>query len=200
MSEGQFHVHGPHDHAVEHAAAHGDTDGFASRIAVTTALLATVGALFSYVGGATQAEAMLLKNDAAITKTEAADKWAFYQAKSGKQNLVEMGAALMAVQPASPALTAEIERLKAEAERYKSEKGAIKDEADALEHKSKEFDEESAEQLHLHHRWAQATTAMQVAIALAAIALLTRRVWLQRAVYGVGAAGVALGIAAALHL
>jgi hypothetical protein len=52
MSGHGFHVHGPHDHAVEHAA-HGN-DPFSSRIAVMTAILATIGAMFGYQGGATQ--------------------------------------------------------------------------------------------------------------------------------------------------
>ena len=84
MSDG-FHVHGPHDHAVEHAGHDGDK--FSGRIAVMTAILATVGALFGYLGGATQNNAAMLKNDAAIKKTEAANQWNYYQAKSNKQNL-----------------------------------------------------------------------------------------------------------------
>ena len=44
MSEGAFHVHGPHDHAVEHAA-HSD-DPMAGRMAVMTAIFSTIGAYF----------------------------------------------------------------------------------------------------------------------------------------------------------
>src|SRR4029077_6653627 len=91
MSEGGFHVHGPHYHELEHLTQHGAGDSFTGRIAVTTALLATVGALFSYQGGATQASAGMAKNNAAIKKTEAANQWNYYQAKSGKQNLAELG-------------------------------------------------------------------------------------------------------------
>jgi len=54
--------------------------------------------------------------------------------------------------------------------------------------------------MHQHHRWAQATTVLQVAIALAAIALLTRKKWLEVAMFGAGGAGVLIGIAAAMHL
>lgn len=50
MSESGFHVHGPHDHHVEHAVHHGS-----SGMAVATAALATVGAVFSYAGGYKQA-------------------------------------------------------------------------------------------------------------------------------------------------
>jgi hypothetical protein len=58
MSGSGFHVHGPHDHELEHVAqsGHGNNDNFAGRIAVMTAIMATVGALFSYQGGATQSD------------------------------------------------------------------------------------------------------------------------------------------------
>lgn len=39
MSGAGFHVHGPHDHEVEHAAQHGHKDSFAGTIAVMTAIL-----------------------------------------------------------------------------------------------------------------------------------------------------------------
>ncbi len=192
MSEHGFHVHGPHDHEMEHAAQHGDKDRFAGMLAVMTAILATIGAIFSYMGGNTQANAGLYKNNAAIKKTEASNQWNYYQAKSGKQNLAELALALVA-EDKKPAYKDEIER-------YKKEKAEIKVAADKLEAEATDWDHRSEQQLHVHHRWAQATTALQVAIALAAIALLTRRRWLQWGMYGVAVLGVALGGAALLHV
>jgi len=52
MSEAHFHVHGPHDHEVDHAAH--SRDPFAGRIAVMTAIFATLGAIMGYMAGATQ--------------------------------------------------------------------------------------------------------------------------------------------------
>jgi hypothetical protein len=70
MSGHGFHVHGPHDHELEHAqqGGHGDhgAGGMINQIAMFTAIIATIGAIFSYMGGATQANAGLYKNDAAI--------------------------------------------------------------------------------------------------------------------------------------
>ena len=66
--------------------------------------------------------------------------------------------------------------------------------------KAKEFDEMSEAQMHQHHRWAQATTVLQIAIALAAIALLTRKVWVEYAMFGAGTLGVGVGILAAMHI
>jgi len=192
MSGHGFHVHGPHDHELEHAAQHGDKDSFSGQIAVMTAILATVGALFSYMGGATQANAGLYKNNAAIKKTEASNQWNYYQAKSSKQNLAELAIALVADDKKA--------QYKDEVERYKKEKNEIKAEAEKLEKESKDWDTQSDAQLHLHHRWAQATTALQISIALAAIALLTRRKWLEWGMFGVAGIGIALGGMALAHL
>ena len=68
MSSEHFHVHGAHEHEVEHKAHAGDS--CAARVAVMTAVLATIGALMSYQGGATQNDALLFKSEAAIRKTE----------------------------------------------------------------------------------------------------------------------------------
>jgi SHS2 domain-containing protein len=192
MSGSGFHVHGPHDHELEHAAQHGSKDSFSGMIAVMTAILATIGALFSYMGGATQANAGLYKNNAAIKKTEASNQWNYYQAKSSKQNLAELALALV---PEDRKAT-----YKDEVERYKKEKAEIKTGAEKLEAEAKAWDEQSDQQMHQHHRWAQATTALQISIALAAIALLTRRKWLEYGMFGVAGIGVVLGAAAALHL
>lgn len=191
MSGGGFHVHGPHDHELEHAAQH-EPKGLAGQLAVITAILATVGAMFAYMGGATQAHAGLYKNDAAIKKTEAANKWNYFQAKSSKQNLAELALELAPTDEQKA-------KYKAKIERYEKEKNDIKAEAEALEKESQEWDHKSEQQLHQHHRWAQATTALQVAIALAAIALLTRKRWLEFGTIGVGGLGVLIGIAAWFH-
>jgi hypothetical protein len=191
MSEGGFHVHGPHDHELEHAAQH-EPKGLAGQLAVITAILATVGAMFSYMGGATQADAGLFKNDAAIKKTEASNQWNYYQAKSNKQNLAELAIEL-ASEPRKAFYQDEIKR-------YKDEKAGIKTEAEKLEAQSKSFDEMSAEKMHQHHRWAQATTALQIAIAMAAIALLTKSKGLEKGVFALSALGVMLGALAWFHV
>ena len=191
MSSDGFHVHGPHEHELEHAAQH-EPRGMAGQLAVITAILATVGAMFSYMGGATQADAGLLKNDAAIRKTEASNQWNYYQSKSSKQNLSELALEL--------APDARKTFYQDEVKRYKTEKSEIKLAAEKLEAESKAFDDKSAEQMHQHHRWAQATTALQVAIAMAAIALLTRRKWLEYAVFAMSSVGLVLGALAYFHV
>ena len=191
MSGHGFHVHGPHDLEIEHATQ-GHGGEHTNSIAMFTAIIATVGALFGYMGGATQANAGLYKNNAAIKKTEASNQWNYYQAKSSKQNLSEL-----ALELAPPAKK---EFYQDEVKRYKSEKAEIKVAAEKLEAEAKAWDQQSEEQMHQHHRWAQATTVLQISIALAAIALLSKKRWTEWAMYGAGAIGVSVGVLAFLHI
>jgi hypothetical protein len=203
MSGHGFHVHGPHDHEIEHATQHGahaSEEGhrgigghsMTNQIAMFTAVISTVGAIFSYMGGLTQANAMIFKNNAQMKTTEAGDQWNFYQSKSGKQNLSELALVLVAEDKR--------EFYKKEIDRYKNEKAEIMLGAKKLEDEAKQWDRSSEAQLHMHHRWAEATTAVQVSIALAAMALLTKKKWLEWGMLGVGGIGMVIGVLAALHI
>ena len=192
MSGHGFHVHGPHDHEVEHVAQHGAHDGFASKVAVMTALLATIGAIFGYMGGLKQADAGLYKNDAAIHKTAASNQWNYFQAKSSKQSMAELA---MDLTPAEDQKAKYRDKIA----RYEKEKNEIKEEAEKLEKESLEWDERSEKELHEHHRWAQATTALQISIAMAAITLLTKKKWMERLTIVFALIGIGLGIVAAFH-
>ncbi|HTH61131.1 MAG TPA: DUF4337 domain-containing protein [Paraburkholderia sp.] len=188
----EYEVHGPHDHAVEHAAGHASGHGasggdpFPGRIAVMTAILASIGAILAYQSGNSENLALYYKNEAAIRKTEAANQWAYYQAKGEKQNLAELGASL--------ATNADVQRrFAADAERYRKEKEPIRANAESLEKTVTLDDTKSETLLHGHHRWAQATTLVQISIALTAITLLTRRRWLLHTSIAVAAVGAVLG-------
>ena len=200
MSGGGFHVHGPHDHELEHAAQGGhdshDTKakggGMIAQIAVITAIIATVGALFAYMGGATQANAGLYKNNAAIKKTEASNQWNFFQAKSTKQSLAEVSRDLSA--------DSVKDKYQAKIDRYEKEKAEIKLAAEKLEKEATDWDKQSDEQMHQHHRWAQATTVLQISIAMAAIALLTRKRWVEYVMFVAATGGLVIGALALLHI
>lgn len=186
MSAGHFHVHGPHDHELEHAAH--SPDPLAGRIAVMTAIFATIGALFGYMAGATQNDALMFKNEAAIRRTEASDQWNFYQAKSMKQNLAEIAAA-SATDPKKA------EFYQSEAKRYAAEKKEVEAEARRHDKAYREWNEKSEKALHPHHYLAISMTLLQIAIALASITVLTRKTWL---FYGAGLSAFAGAILGAL--
>src|SRR5690349_22468057 len=186
MSGHGVHVHGPHDHAVEHE---GHKPGLGQQVAIFTAVLATVGAIVSFFGGDTQNKAMLFKNEAVLKKTEASNQWNYYQAKSMKQNLAEFAAGLSS----NPAV---VEKMQAEAKRYAGEKEQIRKEAEALEKQSREANDHSEHALHPHHYLAISMTLLQIAIALASITVLTQKRWLLTGAAVAALGGAGLGIVA----
>jgi hypothetical protein len=186
MSGHGIHVHGAHDHAVEHAAHQA---GLGQQVAIFSAVLATVGAIVSFFGGDTQNKAMLYKNEAVLERAHATDQWNFYQAKSMKQNMAEIAAA----NSPDPKVAA---KYAAEAQRYATEKKQV--EADAQKHEAafKDWNEKSEHALHPHHYLAMSMTLLQIAIALASITVLTQRRWLLAGAAIGALGGAVLGVIA----
>lgn len=184
MSDHGFHVHGPHDHELEHAA-HASIDSFGGKLAVVTAILATIGAIFSFMSGSTETESLKLENDAAVRRTEASSQWAAYLGASGKHNLAELALEL--------APESKRNFFQGEAKRRVAEMSTHKLAAERLDADAIALDNASDELLRRHHRWSQATTVLQISIAMAAIALLTKRRWLVYGVFGLGAFGAVIG-------
>lgn len=154
-------------------------------IAVITAVLAVVAAIGALKSGLLVNEALLAKNDEISLRTQASDQWNYYQAKGIKGVVYTATAALLP--PGSPALT----QSRAEASRYRSEQKEIQTKAEGLEREAGVQDAVSAHDMDRHHIFAFSVSLCQIAIALSAIAALTRsrRVW----VFGLaaGLAGVA---------
>ena len=168
--EEEYEVPSPHEHAVEEAIEK-ERDNLAQRVALMTAILATVGALISYQSGSAQNEAMFLKNQSILKQAEASDQWAFYQAKSIKSHLDDATAALTQV----PEIKL---RFLTDKEKQEKEKIEIQKEAKKLQAESRKLGEESEAKLRPHERLALGLTFIQIAIALAAITVLTRKRWL----------------------
>ena len=184
--EVEFEVPSPHERAVEEQTENLG-NRLAQKIALMTAILATIGALISYQSGSAQTEAMFLKNESILKQAEASDQWAYYQAKSVKSHIAEA--------TADAALSPEVRaKYVAQLAQLGKEKAAIQADAKKLQEQSRSLGEESEAKLRPHERLALAMTFIQIAVALAAITVLTRRAWL---LWGsVTAAGV--GIIAAI--
>ncbi|WP_295055245.1 DUF4337 domain-containing protein [Sulfuricurvum sp.] len=181
MSGHAFHVHGAHDHAVDHAA---EEKGLGQYVAIFTAILASIGAIVSYQGGATQNEAMMFKNEAVLLKTQASDQWNFYQAKSNKGHLMELASDI--------APKEKKEFYKKQLDKYEEEKIEIKHKAESLEAASAKADKESDNSMIPHHHLAQSMTLIQIAISLASITVLTRKKWLFSIAVVAAVGGIAL--------
>lgn len=184
-----FEVRGLHERLSEERAASGEA--FDQRIALFTAILATLAAVTSFLGGHTQNEALLHKNEAVLIKAQASDAWGYYQAEDLKRHIAEMEVDL-----APPGFDAtQMATHRADIARYKARGARLKREAETLDRQSAASNAESDEALRPHTKLALAVTAIQVAIALASITALTGRRWL---LWVAGAAALAGAVLAGL--
>ena len=179
MSGHGFHVHGHHEHVLEHQAHDGGK--LSQYVAIFTALLSTAGEIISYQGSDTQVEAMLYKNEAVLKKAQASDQWNYYQAKAQKGHMMEL-----AMDLAPPGRK---EFYKQKIAKYDADKKKIQAEAEALETATKKADEKSESLMKPHRRLELAMAMTQIAISLASITVLTRQRWL----FGIAAAAAAGG-------
>ena len=127
-------------------------------------------------------------------KTDEVNAWSYYQSKSVKQNLAELGRtelvglSLTATGEAKTKIDAQVTRYDAEIARYDSEKAEIKIKAekhtknyDALNFRDDQFDLSDA--------------SLSISLAMLAVTALTGKRWLLVTAWAVGAFGALLGIA-----
>jgi hypothetical protein len=155
---------------IHHHAAHARSR-WTLGVALTSALLAGLAAVSSLLAGHHSNEAM-------IDQIKSSDAWNYYQAKGIKAAVLSAKADLLqaAGKPAAPADAAK-------AAAYAEDQRAISAQAKALEKSSEEH-------LHRHVVFARAVTLFQVAIAVAAISVLTnrRRFWMVSLAFGAAGA------------
>ncbi|ACB96385.1 DUF4337 domain-containing protein [Beijerinckia indica] len=158
----------PHEH-IEHAehAGHAvqENNRFLITVSGTIAVLAVLAAVIASLETIETGAAIAEKNEAVLKQSQASDQWAFYQAKSIKQNLYDIAAS---------AGSAKSDEYARRAERYEDETAEIKKKADEYEH---ERDEKLAagERHEIQHRGLTlAATLVHVGIAVATIAIITR--------------------------
>lgn len=141
-----------HHHA-EHASP---KDRWITGVALSSAIIAALAAVASLLAGANANEAMILQ-------MQASDQWNYYQAKGVKSNVLTSKIDLLTALGKTPD-----PKDRAKAKEYKEEQVKIQDDANHKQH-------ESTEHLENHETMAKAVTVFQVAIAVGAVAALTRR-------------------------
>lgn len=173
-----------HEHA--HGHGHGKPPGptWLRYLPLATAMIAVFAAVASLLSGSNSNEAILEKSNAMLNQSVASDKWAYYQAKSVKHTLSADEASIVevageAVKDLRPEVQAKFAALRTrfdgEARRYDGEARPLMEAALEYEHKVKESNERSEALMERHHQFAFSVTLLQIAIALSAIAALTRR-------------------------
>lgn len=120
-------------------------------VAISTAFMAVFAAISGLLAGHHSDEAL-------IEQIKASDQWAYYQAKGIKAEIKTLQVNAGLTDPAS-------------AMKYKKEQEEIRKKAEEAEHESK-FN------LDKHSILAKAVTLFQVAIAISAISILTKKKWL----------------------
>jgi len=125
---------------------------------------------------------------AIITRTEANDQWAFYQAKKGREHLEDVGAQLAEVLSGDPArVPAVVSHLRSDRDRYAHESEDIQKEARALD----------AESVRHEHRALRLDTAegfLELGLVLSSLYFLAKR----RFFPAIGVCAGAVGAAVAL--
>jgi hypothetical protein len=139
-------------------------------IALTTAFFAALAAIGSLLAGGSINEALALKTEATQKQAQASDQWAYYQAKGIKAAILKSQMELLTAE-GKPVASA----LDEESRRYADEEKSISAAAHELEKIRDEKDEEANLLIHHHHYYAYSVAMLQVAIALGAVAALTRK-------------------------
>ena len=145
-----------------------------TRVALTAAVLAVLASLSALQAERTAAEAIIKKNDAVLWQARASDEWAYRQAKSIKLHLQELA-------PGGAR----------DAEAQRAELVASEERARESERRRDEANQESSERFEQHHRFAVATSLLQIAIVLATVAVVVDRAGMWYAGLGAGLLGAA---------
>ena len=130
-------------------------------LALSTALMAVLAAIAGLLAGHHA-------NEALIERVKSSDQWNFYQSKNLKQEIAVNTDQILHALGAGKTGSEPVADHSKDIARYEKEKEEIKKTA-------QEAEKESEEHLSKHVPLASAVTAFQIAIAISAIAILTRR-------------------------
>ncbi|MFZ0849326.1 MAG: DUF4337 domain-containing protein [Hyphomicrobiaceae bacterium] len=206
-------THGVHavQHEVDHEIKHGDQqrghanllDNINKKVALLIGVMALFLAFSETLGKSAQTGALSYN-------IEAANLWAFFQAKNVRRTVVLTAAEEMMVnataasEAVKAAATQQIDTWQKTAARYRSEP-EIREGTVELAARAKEMEAKRDTALAKHHHYEMASAAFQIAIVLASATVITGMMLLTWLALGLGALGLvltAIGLFAphAIHL
>jgi hypothetical protein len=148
-----------HLHESLQEAAEKSNNKWILMVALTAAILAVLAAVASLL-------ASFHVNEAMIEQLQASDQWAYYQAKGLKHEILD----------------SKIELLKSlgkiTSPQDQSKSVQYEQQQKEIEVTARNAEKSSAEHMEIHHILARAVTLFQIAIAISAIAVLTRKKWM----------------------
>lgn len=145
-----------HLHENMHEHAEQSKEQWIMMVALTAALLAVLAAVSALMAGHHA-------NEATIEQIKASDQWAYYQAKGIKSSVLEGKTEILQKMG-----------IKADEKDENKIKEYKKEQAD-IEKEARELQQSSQRHLDLHHGLAQSVTIFQIAIAVCAISVLTKK-------------------------
>lgn len=157
-------------------------------ISLTTAFLAVIAAVAALQAGSLANKSLGLKNDSIVSQANASDQWNYYQSSGIKSNSARHTIAILQAMPNHPPDAGAV--WEKEAKHYDDNKAKAKTKAEEYEKERDKQAKEADEKLEHHEIFALCVTCTQVAIALSAIAALTKR----RAVWYVSMLAGAIGL------
>lgn len=150
-------IHEQSNEHAHHVAHEGNTkDKWVVFVALTTAVFAVLAAVTGLLAGDHADEAML-------AQMKSSDNWAFYQAKGMKADILTSSNSVL-LSLGKTADTAMTNKAKREKEEQKE-----------LMEKAQDFQKESDEHVARHKILARGVTMFQIAIAIGAISIITKR-------------------------
>jgi len=181
MSDPALEAHEHLEHA-EHAAH--ENSPFISLVSITIALLAVIAAVTGSLESIEDGSAIIDANKAVLAQDQATDQWAYYQSKSLKQKMYSIAADAGGTHASDYIKTAKKEGDEAKDVQAGAKK--LEAERDALLKESRAHEER-------HHRLSLGATLLEIGIAIATIAIITRHriTWMLSGVLGIAGAAVA---------
>ena len=167
---------------IHHAAIHGGSHQDTNRLMMAGALISAILAVFAAISAL---KAGHFANEAMILQIQSSDQWSFYQAKGIKASITEL-------KISTEANTERRDQFSEKLVKYKEEQEEIKKEAEIKHHESEEL-------LKRHEKLAMAVTFFQIAIAMTAISVLTKKTPFLFISGGLGVMGI-LGLIQGLFL
>ena len=163
-------------------------EGWTKYVSLTLVCLAVLTAIATLKGGGFTTRTLKEMNEATFNQAQASDQWAFYQAKSIKQNLyqIELDHANAMSTPSKE----QLEKLKAKIDNYEKDKADITAAAKKFEANRDAARQIATSAAEHSKEMGLAITLFQVAIALGAVCLIVKKkpLWIVSSLLGVLAA------------
>lgn len=148
-------------------------------VSLTVVIIAVIAAIASQWSGKYSSRVLTQLNDATYNQTQASDQWAFYQAKSIKQKIYEVGRDELDTKVTASELNTNLSKLTAKYQNtistYAKEQDEIKEKAKVLEENRNVARENAKIASEKGGRMGWAISYFSVAIAICSICLVTKK-------------------------